>query len=126
MKDDALLAMLEQAVESLSIKLGYEDLRKGEVNTDGGLFLLRGEKRILVHKGLKVKDRVDVLTRILASLDTDRVHLPPAVRKRIEQAKKGSEKSAGSREEMTIEAPADAAPPAPPAPPAPSTPAMDE
>jgi hypothetical protein len=114
MKDDALLEILEQAVESLSIKLGYEDLRKGEVNTDGGLFLLRGEKRILIHKDLKVKDRVDVLTRILASLDTDRVHLPPAVRKRIEKVKKAPEKKAVSREEMTIEAPADAAPPATP------------
>src|SRR3972149_8976343 len=90
MKDDALLEILEQAVEMLTIKLGYEDLRKGEVNTDGGLFLLRGEKRILVHKGLKVRERVDVLTRILASLDTEGVHLPPAARKRIEESKEAA------------------------------------
>lgn len=94
MKDEALLEILEQAAEALSIKLGYEDLRKGEVNTDGGLFLLRGEKRILIHKGLKVKDRVDVLTRILSSLDTEGVHLPPVARRRIEEAKEPSIQSA--------------------------------
>lgn len=109
MKDDALLEVLEQAAEMLEIKLGYEDLRKGEVNTDGGLFLLHGERRILIHKGLKVRERADVLARILSSLDTAGVHLPPAVRKRIDEVRDSG------RAPRTPEAETSGAP-APPAP----------
>lgn len=85
MKDEAILASLEEALQKLSIRLDYEDLRKGEVNTDGGLCTLHGEKRLLVHKGLPVKDRIDVIAGILAGMDTEGVHLPPAVRKKVEE-----------------------------------------
>lgn len=89
MKNDAMLTVLEEAVEKLGIKLSYEDLRKGEVNTDGGVCVLRGEKRVMVHKGLSSGDRVDVLVKILSGLgaELEGVHLPPAVRKRIEEEK---------------------------------------
>lgn len=79
--------MLEQTAERLSIKLGYDDLRKGEVATPGGIFMLRGEKRILIHKGLTVRDKIELLTEILSSVDTEGVHLPPEVRDRIEARK---------------------------------------
>lgn len=84
MKEQDLLNLLEEAFQKLSIRLDYEDLRKGEVNTDGGMFMLKGEKRVLVHKGLSVEDKVEVLTRVLARMDTESLHLPPAVRKRLE------------------------------------------
>jgi hypothetical protein len=83
MKDETVLSLLEETAERLSIKIGYDDLRKGEVATPGGLFTLRGEKRILIHKSLSVKDKVDVLTDILAGIDTEDVHLPPDVRERL-------------------------------------------
>lgn len=89
MKDEALLTLLEESAAKLSIKLGYEDLRKGEVATPGGLFLLRGEKRILIHKGLTVKDKIEVLTDILSGLNIEEVHLPPEVRERILKHRKG-------------------------------------
>ncbi|MBI1910532.1 MAG: hypothetical protein HYS21_00860 [Deltaproteobacteria bacterium] len=88
MKDEALLALLEEATEKLSIKLGYENLRKGEVISHGGIFVLRGEKRILIHNGLTIKDKIEVLLDILTGLDTEGVHLPPEVRERIEAARR--------------------------------------
>lgn len=87
MKDDTLLQALEQAAASLDIKLSYEDLLKGVVATHGGMFLLRGEKRIIIHKGLHAKDKIDLLAEILAGVDTEGVHLAPEVRSRIEKAR---------------------------------------
>ncbi|GMR05143.1 MAG: hypothetical protein BMS9Abin23_1084 [Thermodesulfobacteriota bacterium] len=89
MKDEQILEKLEEAAERLSVELGYEDLRKGEVNTPGGIFLLNGEKRILIHKGLSTRDKVDVICEAFSSLDTEAIHLPEAVRKRIEKSKGG-------------------------------------
>ncbi|MBI5237319.1 MAG: hypothetical protein HY887_02725, partial [Deltaproteobacteria bacterium] len=75
------------AAKRLEIKVDYDDLIKGEVNTEGGLFSLRGEKRILIHKGLDVKERIDVLLKLLSGMDTEGIHLPPVVRRRLEEAK---------------------------------------
>ncbi|MBW7957271.1 MAG: hypothetical protein H3C68_05190 [Deltaproteobacteria bacterium] len=87
MKDEALLQTLEETAERLSIKLSYEDLRKGEVTARGGIFQLRGERRIIIHKGLPVKDRAEVLIDILSGVDTSSIHLPPALRERLEKAR---------------------------------------
>ncbi len=88
MNDDSTLKILEDTAEMLAIKLDYEDLRKGAVNTDGGIFMLKGEQRILIHKGLNVKEKTNLLARILSGIDTEGVHIPPAVRKRLEDIKK--------------------------------------
>ena len=85
MKDESVLTLLEETAEKLSIKLGYEDLRKGVVATPGGIFVLRGEQRILIHKGLSLKEKIDVLTDILSGVDTEQIHLPPDVRKRLDR-----------------------------------------
>lgn len=87
MKGHDLLNVLEEAFEKLGVRLDYEDLRRGEVNTDGGICVLKGEKRALIHKGLSIEDRADVLMKILSSMDTEAVHLPPAVRKRLDELK---------------------------------------
>jgi hypothetical protein len=63
-KDESLLTILEQTVTRLSIKLDYDDLRKGEVNTPGAAFILKGKRHILVHKNLSVKEKVEVLIEI--------------------------------------------------------------
>lgn len=87
MKDEALLQALEEAVGRLGIKLTYEDLVKGVVSTHGGIFMLRGEKRIIIHRGLLAKDRIDLLAEILSGVDTEAIHLAPEVRNRIEKAR---------------------------------------
>ncbi len=84
MKDELLLEKLEETAGRLSIKVDYDDLHKGEIRTNGGLFTLKGEERILIHKKLSTKERVGVLLRLLSDLDTEGLHLPDTVRKRIE------------------------------------------
>ncbi len=83
MKDESVLDLLEETARRLSIELGYEDLRKGEVATPGGIFTLHGQRRILIHKGLTLKEKIDVLTEILGGVDTEDVHLPPDIRERL-------------------------------------------
>ncbi|GMR05382.1 MAG: hypothetical protein BMS9Abin24_195 [Thermodesulfobacteriota bacterium] len=89
MKDESVLTLLEETAGKLSIKLGYEDLRKGVVATPGGIFVLHGEKRILIHKGLSLKEKIDVLTDILSGVETEEVHLPPDVRERLARSMEG-------------------------------------
>jgi len=80
MKDDTLLHALEEAATRLDIKLSYEDLLKGVVAT-------HGEKRIIIHKGLQVRDKIELLAELLAAVNTEDIHLAPEVRDRIEKAK---------------------------------------
>ena len=87
-KNAELLDILENTAEKLGIKLTYENLHRGEVNTTGGVCELRGERRIIVHKGLTVSEKVDVLTDILGTIDTEGVHLAPGVRERLEAARR--------------------------------------
>lgn len=88
MNNETFLQTLEDTAKKLSIRVSYEDLRKGEVNTHGGMLSLRGEKRILIHKGLSTDEKIDVLTEILASLDTEGVHMTPEARDRLAAVKK--------------------------------------
>ncbi|MBI5233306.1 MAG: hypothetical protein HY880_03030 [Deltaproteobacteria bacterium] len=88
MKTEALLTLLEDAVEKLQIKLDYDDLRKDVVNTHGGLFTLHGERHALVHNDLSAREKAEVILEILSKIDTEGVHLPPEVRKRLDAYKK--------------------------------------
>ncbi len=83
--------ILEETAQRLSIKLDYDDLRRGEVNTPGGAFVLKGKKHILIHRNLSIKEKVDVLVEILAGMDTEGVHIPPEARERIEEARRVNE-----------------------------------
>jgi len=84
MKAEVLLEKLEDTARRLSIKVDYEDLQKGEVRTRGGLFRLKGEDRILIHKKLSTKERAEVLLGILSRVDTEGVHIPEAIRKKLD------------------------------------------
>ncbi|MBE9531626.1 MAG: hypothetical protein IME98_02335 [Proteobacteria bacterium] len=87
MKDDALLTILEQTAEKLSIKLDYDDIRKGDVVSYGDTFILRGERHILIDKKLNDREKGELLVEILAKFDTEDVHLPPEVRTKIDREK---------------------------------------
>ncbi|MBI3398856.1 MAG: hypothetical protein HY265_01270 [Deltaproteobacteria bacterium] len=87
MKDELVLPLLEEAAEKLSVKVSYEDLRKGEVNTPGGSCVLKGERRIIIHKKLHTREKVDVLMEILAEMDFENIHLPTEIRARLDKIK---------------------------------------
>lgn len=90
MNYETLLTKLQETAEKLSIKVDYDDLRKGVINTPGGSFVLRGEKRILVHKHLTDEEKVDILTEILAKQDTEGVFMAPEVREVLQAERSAS------------------------------------
>ncbi|MCK4846652.1 MAG: hypothetical protein KAS88_03190 [Deltaproteobacteria bacterium] len=87
MKDNELLELLEETAEKLSVSLEYDDLKKGEIDTHGGTFLLRGTRHILIHKHLTVAEKVDILTEILSPMCLEtgarKIELAPELRKRL-------------------------------------------
>lgn len=82
-----MLPLLEEAAEKLSIKVSYDDLRKGEVNTSGGSCVLKGEKRIIIHKKLHTREKVDILMELLAEMDFEGIHLPVEIRESLDRIK---------------------------------------
>lgn len=108
MKDDALLTILEETAEKLSIELDYEELRKGEVESYGDAFVLRGQRHIIIDKRLDTGERGDLLVEILAKFDTSEVHLAPEVRDRLDSARATqAEKAAKEAAEEAVSITAD-------------------
>jgi hypothetical protein len=100
MKNDALLTILEQTAEKLSIKLDYDDIRKGDVVSYGDSFILRGERHILIDKKLNDKEKGDLLVEILSKFDTEDIHLPPEVRKLIDLEREEQKARAEKRKDI--------------------------
>ena len=87
MKSEHILPILEETAEKLGIRLRYEDLKKGEVDTQGGSFVLKGEKYVFVHKYLPAGEKVRVIEEALAEMDTSYIHIAPEIRERLERVR---------------------------------------
>ena len=103
MKDETILPLLEEAAERLTIKVSYDDLRKGEVNTPGGSFVLKGERRIIIHKKLYTGEKVDILMELLSEMDFEGIHLPVEIRERLDRMKAKNKNSSVSVQEPDSE-----------------------
>ncbi|MDP2681965.1 MAG: hypothetical protein Q8P28_04040 [Deltaproteobacteria bacterium] len=103
MKDEIILPLLEEAAEKLTIKVSYDDLRKGEVNTPGGSFVLKGERRIIIHKKLYTGEKVDILMELLSEMDFEGIHLPVEIRERLDRIKAKNKNSSVSVQEPDSE-----------------------
>lgn len=99
MKDETILPLLEEAAEKLTIKVSYDDLRKGEVNTPGGSCVLKGERRIIIHKKLYTGEKVDILMELLSEMDFEGIHLPVEIRERLDKIKAKNKNSFVSAQE---------------------------
>jgi hypothetical protein len=87
MKDDKLLAALEEVAGSLGIKVRHEQIKKNTARQPkGGLCYVHGEPRIILHKPLPTHEKVQVLIEALQSLDLENVYIAPEVRQAIEGA----------------------------------------
>jgi len=78
---ETVLHHLEELAKRLGIEVRYESAA-GRV----GKAVLRGKKIAVVDASLRVVDRVAALASILADEEINGVYLPPAVRRRIDDA----------------------------------------
>jgi hypothetical protein len=82
MKSDVVLEVLESAAEQLGIKVSYEPLQIGGLQTGlrGGLCKVKGTYRIIIDKRATNEERVTTLATAIAGFDTTELELPQKVR----------------------------------------------
>jgi len=82
MKRERMLEELEQAAETLEIKVVYE--RLSPEASPGGLCRVGGEYRVIIDRHTPVPDRIGVLLAAIARFPTDEIFLSPKVRAAVE------------------------------------------
>jgi len=87
MDDAHVLTALEEALGRLEVELRVEDL-PADARVQGGLCSIDGRPVVLLGRAAPTAERVAVLAAALARLDTSRIYLAPAVRERIERARR--------------------------------------
>jgi hypothetical protein len=89
MRDEDLLAALEGLAEQLQIPVTYVVLATEELPGHGGMCVIHGERRIIIERGLTIREKARLLAAGLAQFDFEDVFLLPAVRDAIERARAG-------------------------------------
>ena len=82
MKPEVMLELLEGAADQLGIKVSYEALQTGGIQTGlrGGLCRVKGQYRIIIDKRASDEERVATMATAVASFDTGELELPQKVR----------------------------------------------
>lgn len=87
MSPELLLAALEHIADQLEIPVTYAAIATEELPGHGGLCVLRGERRIIIERGLVVKEKVRLLATGLGEFDLENVYIAPQVREAIERTR---------------------------------------
>lgn len=80
MTDTQLLQEFEALAERLDIQVTYANLGGG----NGGLCVVKGERRFILNRGPDVRTHVEIFARDFARLPLDDVYIMPVVRERID------------------------------------------
>ncbi|HSB82796.1 MAG TPA: hypothetical protein VLM91_28810 [Candidatus Methylomirabilis sp.] len=93
MQDELLLAALETLADQLGIPVTYAPLATDDLPGQGGLCVLRGERRIIIERTLAARQKARLLAAGLAEFDFGDVFILPAVRRAIEEANPNLDRS---------------------------------
>jgi hypothetical protein len=83
-----MLAELESLAARMSIAVRAEPFGSGLLQGRGGLCWVRGQPLVVMDAALGTPDRIAILAEALARFDLEDRHTPPAVRDRIESARR--------------------------------------
>ncbi len=83
MNETMILQNLEAIAEKLDIKVNYENLRKKNIFSKGGMYRLKDDKAVVIDSNLNLSEKIDVLADALSQFDLEDIYMPPAVRKII-------------------------------------------
>ena len=85
MKPEVMLELLENAADQLGIKVSYEPLQTGGLQSvlRGGLCKVKGEYRVIIDKRATSEERMTTLASAVAKFDTTELELPQKVREYI-------------------------------------------
>jgi hypothetical protein len=85
--DEALLSALEAVADHLRIPVTYAAIATEDLSAEGGLCVIRGERRIIIERSLSCRQKVRLLAAGLAHFDLEDVFILPVVRETIEVAR---------------------------------------
>lgn len=77
-------AELLEELEALLDRLGIRLSQDRRVEGPGGFCRVHGEARMILNSRLAASDRADLILEELGRVDLSEVHIPPALRRRIE------------------------------------------
>ena|SRR5256885_2056263 len=85
MKPEVMLELLEAAAEQLGIKVSYEALQTGGIQSTlrGGLCRVGTSWRVIIDKRATTEERMTTLATSVAKFDTTELELPQKVREYI-------------------------------------------
>ncbi len=99
LKKEKILEQLEELAQRLLVKITYDSLREGNINTRGGLCKVSGNYRILVEKRLTTKEKIDIIANSIARFDINDYYMPPEIRDIIASLSALSAEQAGDRQD---------------------------
>lgn len=70
----------------MGLNVSYRLLEDDDVNISSGMCRLSGEKLLIIDKRLNAGARWKTIAKVLRSMDTDDVYLPPLARDILESA----------------------------------------
>jgi hypothetical protein len=80
----SILGHLEELAHRLGIELRYEPIQ-GETSFPGGGYCRIGGKQVIIlQKGARLKDQVNIMVRALKRFDLSRIYVRPALRDLLE------------------------------------------
>ena len=86
MKPDTMLPLLETVADQLGVKVTYEALLTGGIQTGvrGGLCRVKGVQRIIIDKRATSEERVATLATALATFETTHLGVPKPARELLQ------------------------------------------
>ena len=85
MKDDKLIAALEEVARMVGARVSYETIKKTTGRQPkGGLCYITEGPRIIIHKKLTDSEKAQVLIEALRDFDLENLFIAPEVRQAIE------------------------------------------
>ncbi len=78
--------ILAERMKETAERIGME-VRECPPESEGGVVLLKGKRVVFIPVGTLASERIAILARAFAEVDTESVYLLPAVREAVERAK---------------------------------------
>jgi hypothetical protein len=85
--DEFLLNQLEELANKLGVKVRYENINLEESSSTGGLCRLKGEYVMIIHSQAPVKEKIQVITKVLKRFPLGDIYIRPVLRELLGESK---------------------------------------
>jgi hypothetical protein len=86
MKPDQIYHELTELAEKFGIAVSEQNFKTTSVKAKSGFCIVKGEKRFIVDKHLKVSAKINVLASFINQLPHEDIYIIPALREVLERS----------------------------------------